>query len=283
MAALKISSTRSGLSVLILQAIQEGETKSPHELFYGNQSRYAHNLQVFGQAGIVWTGSKNSLKAKFKSKCIKKYFVGYAKDHSSDVYRMYSTETGRVSVTRNIRWSDILVGDDFGLPSRQSVTISGEIDIDIIDSADKDDDDDDATMDTDANTDDDNNATRSDDDDNDDGDSRDESDDDSNSGASDDNDEHSAGDRHGHTIIDKQTLRLTLTHLPKKMCLACRLRLVWHDTCYTSTYARLEEFYVRTTYVQSTNHILDIHKDIVRMEWWCIDQLTHFHHLLASQ
>ena len=112
--------------------VQKGETRSLYELFYDDQPRYAHNLQIFGQAGIVLTDSKKSLKAKLKSKGIKKYFVGYAKDHSHDVYMMYNTETGKVSVTRNIRWLETMIGDDFGIPSRISATISGENGADII-------------------------------------------------------------------------------------------------------------------------------------------------------
>ena len=93
--------------------VQANETRCPHQLFYGNMPRYAYNLQIFGQAGIVLRPGKKTIKGKLTSRGDKKYFVGYARDHSHDVYRMYNPETGRVSITRDIRWLDTLIGDDY--------------------------------------------------------------------------------------------------------------------------------------------------------------------------
>ena len=91
--------------------VQKGEVMSPCELFFGSLPRYAKHLHVFGQMGIVLNGTASTLQNKLKSKGIKKMFVGYSRFHTHDVYRMYNLDTGSVSVTRDIRWLDELVGD----------------------------------------------------------------------------------------------------------------------------------------------------------------------------
>ena len=94
--------------------VQKHQDRCPHELFYGSIPMYARNLQIFGQAGVVLKGGTKPLKAKLKSRGVRKYFVGYAKQHNYDVYRMWDPSTGRVSVTRDIRWLDSMLGDDYG-------------------------------------------------------------------------------------------------------------------------------------------------------------------------
>ena len=93
--------------------VQKDEENSPHELFFGNLPAYAHNLQVFGKAGVVLKGGKKTIKAKLTSRGDRKYFVGYSKQHGHDVYRMWNPQTGRVSVTRDIRWLNRFLGDDY--------------------------------------------------------------------------------------------------------------------------------------------------------------------------
>ena len=75
---------------------------------------YARNLQIFGQAGVVLKGGTKTLKAKLKSRGVRKYSIGYAKQHNYDVYRMCDPTTGRVSITRDIRWLDSMIGGDYG-------------------------------------------------------------------------------------------------------------------------------------------------------------------------
>ena len=91
--------------------VQKNEVMSPHELFFGNLPSYAKHLHVFGQMGVVLDGTAATLKDKLQSKGVKKMFLGYSRYHSHDVYRMYNIETGRVSVTRDVRWLNELVGD----------------------------------------------------------------------------------------------------------------------------------------------------------------------------
>jgi len=90
----------------------QADHKSPYEAFYGTLPPFARNLRTFGQLGVVLSSSISQFKAKLKSRGVVRYFVGYAKNHAHDVYRMYNKHTGRVSVTRDIRWLDKQIGDD---------------------------------------------------------------------------------------------------------------------------------------------------------------------------
>ena len=85
---------------------------SSHEQFYDKLPNYARNLKQFGRLGAVLNASKSTLKAKLKNRGIVKYFVGYAPTNALEVFRMYNPDTGRVSVTREKRWMDGLIGDD---------------------------------------------------------------------------------------------------------------------------------------------------------------------------
>ena len=91
--------------------VQKNEVMSPHEIFFGHLPSYANHLHVFGQMGVVLDGTASTMKDKSLSKGVKKMFVGYSHYHSHDVYRMYNIETGRVSVTQDLRWLNELVGD----------------------------------------------------------------------------------------------------------------------------------------------------------------------------
>ena len=177
--------------------VQKKEHVSPYQQFFGALPSYARHLQVFGRASIVLRPGKKNIKAKLKSKGDKKYFVGYAKNHSHDVYRMFNPESGRVSITRDILWLDRLIGDDYGMPSNQIVSFSGENKI-----SDTDDDDDGGSTDYDGGS-----AGNANDESNDDADekSNDEADDDSNDDRDDDSntiasDHHdSESDHNGET------------------------------------------------------------------------------------
>ena len=108
--------------------VQQDQVISPHELFFGSLPKYSRHLHVFGQMGIVLDGSASTLKDKLKNKGVKKMFVGYSRLHSHDVCRMYNLDTGRVSVTRDIRWLDQLIGDDSSQTTATLFTDTDETD-----------------------------------------------------------------------------------------------------------------------------------------------------------
>ena len=73
-----------------------------HEKVYDQLPGYAHKLRIFGEIGIVSnTGAIHNATHDRGIKCI---FLGYADDHSGDVYRFYNMRTGRVILSRDVIW-----------------------------------------------------------------------------------------------------------------------------------------------------------------------------------
>ena len=54
--------------------------------------KYVENMRTFGEMGIV-RKYKKKVKAKLEDRGIPCMFVSYAKEHESDVYRMYNVRT----------------------------------------------------------------------------------------------------------------------------------------------------------------------------------------------
>ena len=85
--------------------VKPQQTKSPYELFYGKPPKLTvKHLIEFGRIGFVTI--HNSIRSKMKPKSIKCIFVGYAPHHTSDTYKMYNPVTGKLILSRDIRWLD---------------------------------------------------------------------------------------------------------------------------------------------------------------------------------
>ena len=74
--------------------------KFPSEMMTGKQSKLHPMLQPFGR--IAYVTIRQKFKATWKEKSVKHIVVGYAKNHSSDTYRMYNPVTKKVSETRDV-------------------------------------------------------------------------------------------------------------------------------------------------------------------------------------
>ena len=80
----------------------DGRTATRFEHFGDEIPRFARNLRIWGEAGVV---SLRDLKTpKIGDKGLVCMFVGYALQHPSDCYRMYNCKTGRIHVTRDVKW-----------------------------------------------------------------------------------------------------------------------------------------------------------------------------------
>ena len=77
-----------------------GVTKTRIEHYQGSLPEFASHLRTFGEAGTV----KISKDGKVKDRGVTCMFVGYASDHTGNVYRMFNPLTKRVSVTRDVFW-----------------------------------------------------------------------------------------------------------------------------------------------------------------------------------
>lgn len=81
-----------------------GRESFPVEMMTGSVSKLYPKLQPFGRIGYVTLRQK--FKKTWKEKSIKCIFVGYAKDHSADTYRMYNPATNAVIESRDITWAE---------------------------------------------------------------------------------------------------------------------------------------------------------------------------------
>ena len=85
-----------------------------HEKVYDHLPSYTHKLRVFGEIGIVSkTGEITSTTQDCGIKCI---FLGYAKDHSGDVYRFYNMRTGKMILSRDVIWVNKTYQEDKSQP-----------------------------------------------------------------------------------------------------------------------------------------------------------------------
>ena len=66
--------------------------KSPFQFFSKKQAKYGNNLRTFGEIGVVRNYAKK-MKAKLDNRGKVCAMVGYANDHSGDVYRMLDLNT----------------------------------------------------------------------------------------------------------------------------------------------------------------------------------------------
>ena len=61
-------------------------------------------MRIFGEIGIM---KKTGMLSKVDNKGVDGLFVGYAENHSGEVYRMLNLVTHKISLTRDVRWLNI--------------------------------------------------------------------------------------------------------------------------------------------------------------------------------
>jgi transposase InsO family protein len=84
---------------------------TPHERLFNNQPAYLHHLRTFGEVGIVADKPGPTIKSKLADRGLLCVFVGYARNHAGNVYRMINMKTGRALVTRDIQWTNRYIGE----------------------------------------------------------------------------------------------------------------------------------------------------------------------------
>ena len=86
--------------------VRPERTKPPHTLFYGKDAKYMTCMRTFGAVIAIHEGKKMRCKLDHRGKtCM---FVGYANDHSRDVYRFLNIHTKRIIISRDARWLNII-------------------------------------------------------------------------------------------------------------------------------------------------------------------------------
>ena len=82
--------------------------KNPHTLFYGEDAKYARSLRTFGEMGVAAIHERKKMRCKLDNRGKTCMFVGYADDHTKDVYRFLNIHTKRIILSRDMRWLNIM-------------------------------------------------------------------------------------------------------------------------------------------------------------------------------
>ena len=76
--------------------VRPERTKPPHTLFYGEDAKYARSLRTFGEMAVVAIHEGKKMRSKLDNRGKTCMFVGYADDHTKDVYRFLNIHTKRI-------------------------------------------------------------------------------------------------------------------------------------------------------------------------------------------
>ena len=101
--------------------VNTNNQQSPYEKFYGVRTKYEEHLRTFCEMGIVTISNTNKTKSKLADRGIPCVFVGYARNHAGNVYRMFNMKTNKVMITRDIIWIGKFYGDYMGI-TKKNVT-----------------------------------------------------------------------------------------------------------------------------------------------------------------
>ena len=88
--------------------VRPERTNPPHTLFYGEDAKYARSLRTFGEMAVVAIHEGKKMRSKLDNRGKTCMFVGYADDHTKDVYRFLNIYTKRIILNRDVRWLNIM-------------------------------------------------------------------------------------------------------------------------------------------------------------------------------
>ena len=88
--------------------VRPERTKPPHTLFYGKDAKYMRYMRTFGEMAVIAIHEGKKMRSKLDDRGKTCMFVGYADDHSRDVYRFLNIHTKRIITSRDVRWLNII-------------------------------------------------------------------------------------------------------------------------------------------------------------------------------
>ncbi len=97
---------------------EKGETSS-YEKFWGKKAPHAKNLRIPLEMGVV--SNLKKIKAKLDNRGQKMMFLGYAEDHAGDVFRFWNPKTRKVIVSRDVRWTNVIVNHTEPVNNRRMI------------------------------------------------------------------------------------------------------------------------------------------------------------------
>ena len=101
----EVISTATNLDNLM---VRPDRTKSPYTLFYNKDAKFMKHLRFFGEMAVVAIHEGKTRRSKLDNRGKTCMFVGYADDHSGDVYRFLNIHTKRIIMSRDARWLNII-------------------------------------------------------------------------------------------------------------------------------------------------------------------------------
>ena len=88
--------------------VRPDRTKPPYTLFYNKDAKFMKHLRSFGEMAVVAIHEGKKMRSKLDNKGKTCMFVGYADDHSGDVYRFLNIKTKRIIMIRDARWLNLI-------------------------------------------------------------------------------------------------------------------------------------------------------------------------------
>ena len=88
--------------------VRPERTKPPHTLFYGKDAKYMRCMRTFGEMAVIAIHEGKKMRSKLDDRGKTCMFVGYADDHSRDVYRFLNIHKKRIIISRDVRWLNII-------------------------------------------------------------------------------------------------------------------------------------------------------------------------------
>ena len=88
--------------------VRPDRTKPPYTLFYNKDAKFMKHLRTFGEMAVVAIHEGKKMRSKLDNRGKTCMFVGYADNHSGDVYRFLNIHTKRIIMSRDARWLNII-------------------------------------------------------------------------------------------------------------------------------------------------------------------------------
>ena len=80
----------------------------PYYMFFKEHPKYRKHLRIFGEIAVVANHERKSRRNKIEQRGKVAMFVGYAQDHTGDVYRYICLKTQHVVFSRDPIWMNIM-------------------------------------------------------------------------------------------------------------------------------------------------------------------------------
>ena len=87
--------------------VRPDRTKPQYTLFYNKDATFMKHLRSFGEMAVI-TICEKKMRSKLDNRGKTCMFVGYADDHSGDVYRFLNIHIKRSIMSRDARWLNII-------------------------------------------------------------------------------------------------------------------------------------------------------------------------------